>query len=71
MKTILAVLLAGAMIALAGCGGQAEKPAFKLTDVTGASFGKSLELTDHNGQRRTASLLSSDRTICSRYNCCS
>jgi protein SCO1/2 len=53
MKTILAVLLAGAMIALAGCGGQAEKPAFKLTDVTGASFGKSLELTDHNGQRRT------------------
>lgn len=24
-----------------------------MTDVTGASFGKSLELTDHNGQRRT------------------
>jgi protein SCO1/2 len=53
MKTFLAVLLTGAMIALAGCNGQTEKPVFKLTDVTGASFGKSLELTDHNGQRRT------------------
>ena len=28
-------------------------PQFQLTDVTGATFGKSLELTDHNGQRRT------------------
>ena len=26
---------------------------FNLTDVTGASFGKTLELTDHNGERRT------------------
>ena len=42
---ILAMLLAG------GCG-KGEK-AFQLTDVTGAPFGKSLELTDHNGQRRT------------------
>jgi protein SCO1/2 len=53
MKTFLAVLLTSAMIALAGCNGQTEKPVFKLNDVTGASFGKSLELTDHNGQRRT------------------
>ena len=38
-------------VALAACdrGGQQ----FKLTDITGAKFGKTLELTDHNGQRRT------------------
>ena len=53
MKTIAAALLAGLILVLSGCGGQADKPAFKLTDVTGASFGKSLELSDHNGQRRT------------------
>lgn len=53
MKTLAAALLAGLVLALSGCGGQAEKPVFKLTDVTGASFGKTLELTDHNGQRRT------------------
>ena len=29
-----------------------EAPPFQLTDVTGASFGKSLALTDHNGVRR-------------------
>jgi protein SCO1/2 len=39
-------------MALPGCT-DSETPKFKLTDVTGASFGKSLELTDHNGQRRT------------------
>ena len=44
------VLLAVALAA--GCG-RSGAPQFKLTDVTGASFGKSLELTDHNGQRRT------------------
>ncbi|MFZ9561683.1 MAG: SCO family protein, partial [Burkholderiales bacterium] len=53
MKTFLAALLAGMVIALAGCGGQDVKPVFKLTDVTGASFGKTLELTDHNGKPRT------------------
>ena len=53
MKLLVAALLAGFILVLSGCGGQAEKPVFKLTDVTGASFGKTLELTDHNGQRRT------------------
>jgi protein SCO1/2 len=43
---LLAVLLAAA------CGKRQTAP-FELTDVTGASFGKALELTDHNGQRRT------------------
>lgn len=53
MNKLLAALFAGMLLTLAGCGGQADKPVFKLTDVTGASFGKTLELTDHNGQRRT------------------
>ena len=48
-------LLAVALLAIglnAGCGKQ-PGVAFQLTDVTGAPFGKTLELTDHNGQRRT------------------
>ncbi len=53
MKTLTVALLAVLSFAIAGCGGQDGKPAFKLTDVTGASFGKTLELNDHNGQRRT------------------
>ena len=55
MKTFFAALLTGLVFALAGCAEQGEKPVFKLTDVTGASFGKTLELSDHNGQRRTLS----------------
>lgn len=47
-----AAIAAAAMLVLAGCG-RPEAPVFKLTDVTGASFGKALELTDHNGQPRT------------------
>ncbi len=46
------LLLAGAL--LAGCdrltGG---KPSFKAIDITGADYGKSLSLPDHNGQVRT------------------
>ncbi len=45
-----------ALIALAGlvaaCG-QSAVPKFQLTDVTGASFGKALALTDHTGKART------------------
>src|SRR4051812_271997 len=37
---------------LAACGKQ-QGALFELTDVTGAPFGKTLELTDHNGQRRS------------------
>lgn len=36
-----------------GCSGDRNTKQFQLTDVTGAPFGKKLELTDHNGQRRT------------------
>ena len=49
---IYAAVAALALVVLAGCG-RPEAPVFKLTDVTGASFGKALELTDHNGQRRS------------------
>jgi len=38
---------------LAGCGAAPEAPKFKLTDVTGAGFGKVLNLADHNGKPRT------------------
>ena len=55
MKIFFAVLLTGLFFLLAGCSEQSNKPVFKLTDVTGASFGKTLELIDHNGQRRTLS----------------
>jgi protein SCO1/2 len=41
-------------LALAACGGS-ERTKFQLTDVTGADFGKSIDLTDHHGQRRSLS----------------
>jgi protein SCO1/2 len=53
MKASVTALLAALILVVAGCGGKPEAPSFKLTDVTGASFGKTLELGDHNGQRRT------------------
>ena len=37
----------------AACGGDPAKPRFELTDVTGVEWGRKLELTDHDGQRRT------------------
>ena len=53
MRYFVAALLGAALILTAGCSGESAAPRFRLTDVTGASFGKSLTLTDHNGQRRT------------------
>lgn len=49
-RLFAAVLVAGAL--LGGCG-RGDGQSFQLTDVTAASFGKKLELTDHAGQRRT------------------
>ena len=40
-----------ACLAISGC--EREAPKFQLTDVTGVPFGKKLDLTDHNGKRRT------------------
>ncbi len=54
MRAIYAtLLLALAAAALPGCGGGADAPKFKLTDVSGAGFGKELNLTDHHGKPRT------------------
>ena len=50
VATFLAVLTASL---LPGCEGGGERPGFKLTDVTGAGFGKELNLTDHHGKPRT------------------
>ena len=37
------------LVLLAGCD---SRPQFKSTDITGADYGKSLELTDHTGRPR-------------------
>ncbi len=46
-----AFLLAGVVL-LCGCG-QTKQIDFRGTDISGAGFGRRLELTDHNGVRRT------------------
>lgn len=54
MKNLLAAIfwtLAGAC--LGGCGEEPQGPKFRLTDLTGANFGKELALTDHDGRPRT------------------
>ena len=38
---------------LAGCDSSPKGPAFQLTDITGAEFGRDLQLTDHTGKPRT------------------
>lgn len=54
MKSILASLTALLLAALlAGCERAPQPPAFQLTDVTGAEFGRGFSLTDHNGRART------------------
>jgi protein SCO1/2 len=51
MRFLLALVVSAL---LAGCGGDApQAPKFTLTDVTGAGFGRELNLTDHNGKPRT------------------
>jgi protein SCO1/2 len=53
-RFLFAALAAIAILLVApACTDQSEAPRFKLVDVTGATFGKELALTDHNGQRRT------------------
>jgi protein SCO1/2 len=49
MRRAAAVLAAGLL--LASCA--PERPSFKATDVTGASFGRELALTGHDGKPRT------------------
>jgi protein SCO1/2 len=50
MRRLLAIALLAALV-VAACG-RREAVQFRLTDVSGANFGKSLALTDHNGTPR-------------------
>lgn len=45
--------LAAALLLAAGCDSGPVRPTFELTDITGAEFGRTLQLTDHNGTPRT------------------
>lgn len=49
LRTYVCLLLLGLLAACA----PAKRVEFKATDITGAEFGKSLALTDHNGVKRT------------------
>ena len=54
VKSILASFAALLLAALlAGCERAPQPPAFQLTDITGAEFGRGFSLTDHNGRART------------------
>ncbi|MDB5811430.1 MAG: hypothetical protein JWN94_3552 [Betaproteobacteria bacterium] len=53
MKTIAAGLLLLLAALVGGCGGPDKGPAFELTDITGADFGRDIRLTDHTGKPRS------------------
>jgi protein SCO1/2 len=53
MRCILIAFGLVLAVLLGACDRPAQKPRFELVDVTGAAFGKTLELTDHNGKPRT------------------
>ena len=54
LKSLLAAIACAlAAACLAGCGEHQPAAKFRLTDVTGANFGKELNLTDHDGKPRT------------------
>jgi protein SCO1/2 len=54
MKRFLPVACAVLMaVLLGGCDRAGKAPQFALTDITGASFGKELNLPDHNGKMRS------------------
>ena len=53
MKNFLAAIICALAVCLAGCGERPQTAKFQLTDVTGANFGKALNLTDHDGRPRT------------------
>jgi len=49
MRWLWIALLGAWVLALAGCGAE-QKHTFTGSDITGAEFGRSLNLTDHNGR---------------------
>jgi protein SCO1/2 len=54
MRSRISLLFFVAVV-LAACGRSPSGPSFRATDVTGADFGKELQLTDFDGQRRQLS----------------
>ena len=52
MKRLAAAVLLVLAVLADGCNGPAPGPAFELTDITGAEFGRDIRLTDHNGKPR-------------------
>lgn len=53
MRTLIRGLaLLVVIAALAACSGGNDEARFQLTDVSGADFGKALDLTDHTGRAR-------------------
>lgn len=53
MRRLTAYIVLMLAVVCAGCGPAANGPAFELTDITGADFGREIHLTDHNGTPRT------------------
>ena len=53
MKRFAATLLLLLAVVGAGCNSSSRGPAFELTDISGADFGRDVRLTDHTGKART------------------
>jgi protein SCO1 len=53
MRSVAAILLVVFSALFAGCNSSPGGAAFQLTDITGAEFARSFQLTDHNGKVRT------------------
>jgi protein SCO1/2 len=53
LKNLLAAIVCALVAGLGGCGERPQTARFQLTDVTGANFGKELNLMDHDGRPRT------------------
>jgi protein SCO1 len=53
MQRLAAVVLLALAAVAAGCNAPSRGPAFELTDISGAEFGRDIRLTDHTGKPRT------------------
>jgi len=53
MRRVAIALLLWLVASVTGCDWPAKTPAFKLSDITGAEFGRDFQLTDHAGKLRT------------------